>query len=371
MQVRSISYATWKAVVQNNSWSTYHQYTSSESVMAWAGNIDIVFAVHAVNGDFTDWDTNFSSSSTEVGSENDAVACIVGLSATHLVERTSDGRHRVAVEKGDATKKTIYSHDWADRTTWYQQSVRVVDEVATDSGDHTTYNLANDYVIDLYHGKIAQEDFVVDGESNSYRVVVKVDDVEVDEVDPCHGTGDYTVNYVNGDIVFEEALVGTETVKVTYYYSPDTDGRSTFVVRPLTGKKLMIEVVEVQFPADLVVNDTMRYQVYGYVDVFAPQYTPDPYPSLTLIPIGNPLVFKTMNDYFSDANGSWVSYPAIGGEGWRGASQSTYILQWNYIRSTVLHSAYGMELRMILDHDDPMGGETVGATFYAASVDEE
>lgn len=291
----------------------------------------------------------------------------------HFAVETSDGRPRFAIEKGDATKKTFYSHDWSDKTTWYQESVRVVDEVATDSGDHTTYNLAHNYVIDTFHGKLCQEDFLLDGDSNSYRVTVKVDDVEQDEVDPHTGTGDYTVTYAgasNGAIVFEQALAGTETVKVTYHYSPTTSGNSTFTVAPSDGKCLHIDLVECQFPSDLVINDTMRYQVYGWVDVFAPQLTPDPYPSQTLIPLGNPLVFKTMNDYFADSNGAHVSYPALSASNWRGTSVTTYILQWNYVRSTVLHIEYGMELRMSLDHDTPMGGNGVFASLYAASMED-
>jgi hypothetical protein len=287
----------------------------------------------------------------------------------HLAKTTGIGVPRFAIEKGDASKKTIYSHDWTDRTTWYTMAERVVDEVAEDDGDHTTYNLDNAYVIDTYHGKIPQEDFLLDGDSNSYRVTVKVNDVEKTEQDPHTASGgDYTINYAAGTVTFTAALDESDVVKVTYHYSPDDAGYSTFIVRPTTGHCLWIDMVECQFPADLVITDTMRYQVYGLVDVFAPQLIPDPYESGTLIPIGNPLVFKTMNDYFADANGAHVSYPAMGASNWRGTTQSTYILQWDYVRSTVLHGPYGMELRMTLDHDAVMTGSGVNATFYASSL---
>jgi hypothetical protein len=281
--------------------------------------------------------------------------------------KTVDGRLRYAVEKSDTPKKTIISHDWTDPTTWYSSSVRVVDEIASDSGNHILYNLDHVNVIDTYHGKVTQEDFLLDGSDNSFRVTVKVNDVTKTEQDPHYGAGgDYTVNYENGTVSFLSALAANDEVKVTYHYATD----SVFTVTPESGKSLAIEFAEVQFAADVVINDSVVFQPYGYVDVFAPQYLQSnggPYPSLTKIPLGNPVIYKSMSDYQNDAVKSYCTYPPLGGNGWRGSPEEIIIMDWDYVSATSLRSDYGMEIRVYLQHDTAFDGYCATATFYCTT----
>lgn len=284
---------------------------------------------------------------------------------------TAESLPRVASEKSDSSRTRFYSHDWTDPCTWLETASRVVDEVATDSGDKTTYNLSNNNVIDTFHGKITGEDFLTDSGENSYRVIVKVDEVVKDEVDPHTSTGDYTVDHENGDIVFEIALTGTPVVKVTYHYA----NGSSFTVKPGAGKILRIEMVEVQFSADVVLNDSVVFQPRGYVDVFAPHLLttanpPGPYPPGTLIPLGNPLIYKTMRDYMNDAFRAYPSYIPMGGAGWRGLSQAAMVFDWDYVAATRLSSAAGMEILVCLEHDVAIGGEYATATFYCTTENE-
>jgi hypothetical protein len=285
-------------------------------------------------------------------------------------KNTSDGSPIFAYKKPDAPKLTFITSNWCDRTTWYSSSVYVEDEVATDSGDHTTYNLAHPDVIDTYHGKISFEDFLKDSQGRSYRVAVKVDDVAKVERDPHVGSGgDFTVNYADGKIVFLSALQGTEVVKVTHHYA----NGSTFVVAPITGKVLMIETVEVQCSDDLEMLDTFVFQAYGLVDVFAPQLMQPPYniPSGTKIPLGDPLKYKTIQDIINDSNHSYPAYPALGGVGWRGTQKPSWIFAWDYdVGSTMLRSSWGMEIRISLEHDTKCGGTYATATLYCTSENE-
>jgi hypothetical protein len=351
--------------------------------------------------------------------------------------KTTDGRPRLASEKSDKTKVTLYSHDWTDPTTWRTSAVRVVNEVAEDSGDHTTYDLANPNVIDTYHGKISQEDFLRDANGNSYRVAVTVDDVAVVEQDPHFGTGgDFTVNYEEGKIVFLSAQAEDAEVKVTYHHATN----SLFVIAPKPGTRLNIDFAECQFSGDIEITDSIHFQPYGFVDAFAPQYTcyltgaatftngstsvvstqgsfgedivgkyvraasaapqanmlvaaisqdgleltlAAPYvgatttaatywsqhatgtfPSGTKIPLGDPVIYKTFTDYQNDAARAYPVYPAMGGNGWRGAPQPIIILDWDYVTATPLSSAAGMEVRIFLAHDAPFGGWYGTATFY-------
>jgi len=280
--------------------------------------------------------------------------------------RDTRGRPISASEKPDGTKATLYSHDWSDPTTWYEASVEVVDETATDGGLHTTYSLAHVNVIDSYHGKITQEDYLLDAAGHSYPVLVKVNDATKTERDPHLGTGgDYSINYAAGTITFFSALEPGDVVTATYHYATS----SLFTVKPTAGKRLTLDFVEVQFATDVEITDSVTFQPRGYVDVFAPQLMGEPYnlPSGTLIPLGNPLVYKGMRDYMNDAVRSYVAYPALGGVGWRGMTQETVIFDWDYTRATPLSSAAGMEVQIKLQHDVPFVGSYATATFYCAS----
>lgn len=335
---------------------------------------DIVTALDyiSVTGDDVDIWFKDELSESDGYTLDDVVAAHTGVvinqpeSVTIDSEHTSDNRIRVALEKSNTTTKTLFTSNWCDKTTWYEKSTRVVDEVASDDGYQTTYSLANQSVIDTHHGKITNEDVLTDSDGYSYRATVKVNDTEKTEQDPHYGTGgDYTVDYVNGTVTFLSALDPGDEVKVTYHHASS----ATFTVKPGAGKKLTIEVVEVQFSKNVEIKDTVLFKVYGYVDVFAPQYTPVPYPSGTLIPIKT-VVYKTIMDYQNDSLRSYPEYPALGGSTWRGMTQPLLVFDWDYLRGSVLSSAAGMEIRIEVEHNEEFGGDVATATFYCSSEDE-
>lgn len=368
-RILRVPYSTWKQVVDNNGFQVHHQEESDDSRTVWAGNYDHVYQASVDADDFiTTYSGAYNGSAIVVSGDDDAVAHIVGLSQIYEIPRTTDRRPRIAVEKPDSTKITLYSHNWCDTTSWYEKAVRVVDEGAVDSGDHQIYNLTNSGIIDTYHGKTMQEDFLTDSGGNSFRVAVTVDDVLKTEQDPHHGTGgDYTVDYVGGQINFVQTLSGTETVGVTYHYA----NSATYTIEAAVGKNLIIDAVEVQLSADHTIEDTVRFQPYGYVDYFAPHLVPDYLPPGTKIPLGNPLVFKGISDYLCDANKAWPAYPAgLGGDSWRGMSQPIYIFTWDYVTATTLYGSAGMEIRVELEHDKPFGGTYASVAFYCRTEDE-
>ena len=276
---------------------------------------------------------------------------------------TSDKRPIVAMSKPDSSKKTIITHDWTDPTTWAECAVRVLDEVAADMGAQTVYSLAHPNVIDTYHGKLSQEDYLLSSAGNSYRVAVKVNAVSKTEQDPHFGTGgDFTVDYSLGRVTFLAALQPADVVTVTYHYATS----SAFTVKPEAGKALKLEFAEVQFSDDVVLTDSVVFQPYGLVDVFAPQLMPG-VPSGTKIPLGNPVVYKAMSDFQNDAVKSYPVYPVLGGSGWRGSQRPVIVFDWDYLSSTVLRSDYGLEIRVSLQHDAPFSGYYATATFYATT----
>jgi hypothetical protein len=273
--------------------------------------------------------------------------------------------------KPNRPKLTFITPNWCDKTTWYSDSTRVVEEVAGDSGDHTTYELDHQNVIDNFHGKLSFEDYLKDNSGNSLRVVVLVNGTPKAERDPEVGIGgDFTVDCANGRVTFFSALQPSDEVKVSYSYA----GSSRFVVKPTTGKILRIDKVEVQFSANVVMNDWVVFQPYGYVQAFAPELMQPPYnlPENYLIPLGDPLVYKTLLDLINDCNRSYPAYPALGGSNWRGYSQPVHIFAWEYdVGATELHSALGMEVHIDLRHNVPNGGDFATATLYCTTEDEE
>jgi hypothetical protein len=147
-----------------------------------------------------------------------------------------------------------------------------------------------------------------------------------------------------------------------------------FVLEPKPGKRLYIEMVEVQFSVDVVLMDTVYFQPFGYVKDFAPQLVnnvnPDyvtTFPGLFQIPLGYPKAYKTMHDYINEATRAYSKYPAMGGSGWRGVQNETVVFNWDYLQAITLDSSKGMKIHIYLKNDIPFTGEYATATIYGFS----
>jgi hypothetical protein len=309
------------------------------------------------------FETTYKSLCVMTDSTDDAL--VLGNIANNIpwvTPRSDDGLIRSSSEKNRQTKTTLYSPNWTDPTTWYGASVFVNEELAVDSGDHVTYNLNNDNIIDAYHAKITNEDSLYDSIGRSYRVVVKVNSILQTEQDPHYGTGgDFIVDYKLGKITFTRTLLDTDVVLVSYFHATS----SLFIIKPVGNQKISIDTVEVQFSEDIIITDSITFDIFGLVDVFAPQLVQQNIvPSGTKISLNHKITYKSIMDYMNDSLRSYVSYPAIGGTGWRGCNQKILVLDWDYIAAIVLDGAAGMELRIKLDHEVPFGGTYGTATFY-------
>jgi hypothetical protein len=261
-----------------------------------------------------------------------------------MIAKTKDGKAISVFWPTEGTKTTLFSHDWCNPTTWYSKATRVVDETATcaNPGTYTQYQASHANLIDSYHGKITDEDTLKDSSNNSFRVVVKVNGVAKTEADPDDGGNDYSVNYDTGVITLSTALTVDDVVLVTYHYANEAD----FVIKPSTGKKLKIKSAEAQFSKDVVLNDTVIFEVVVAGNVVAKS------------------VYKSMQDYINAANGAYPVIPAMGGSGWRGSTQECITLPWNYQSLTDLKSSIAMEIRIKLARNRKFGGKFATAAFY-------
>jgi len=271
----------------------------------------------------------------------------------------ANGKPIVSIAPGEGLKLNKMSVNWCDRTTWWYNSKYIVDEVAEckDPLTHTLYDVSYNNIIDTYHGKITGENSLLDNDGYSYRVIVKVNDIEKTERDPHIGSGgDYTINYSTGRITFSPSLEHSDVVKVTYHYE---DG-SLWIIKPNVNKIIRIKRAECQFSDDIILTDSLVYDLYGSADYFAPGQ----FPPGTLIQLVGADYYKTIYDYMNDANGIYPEIPALGGTNWRGCQKKIYSFPWDFQTTTDLYSSRGMELHVYLEHDVSFSGTYATGTFY-------
>lgn len=252
------------------------------------------------------------------------------------------------------------THDFCDKTTWYGDSGRITDEKATDSGDGLTWDLVNENIIDLTHGKVYAEDSLIEDRD----VIVKADDVEMTPREPFSASGgDYEVDYSVGKIVFYSSQAG-KTVLVTYSYATS----SNYYLMPPAACVMDIEHGEAQFSSDFEMTTGVQFQVQGYVIVFAPDMAESnggPLPDYTLIPLLT-TKYKRIRNLIDEAVGVYPTIPIIGGSS-RGTTVTTYGFPFRYGTVRSLNSAAGMRLVISTENDIEFGGDLCTTTFYGTT----
>lgn len=254
----------------------------------------------------------------------------------------------------EESRVTLYTPNLCDKCTWYQQSVESVEEVLTPDGTFETYSAAHQFWIDLYHGRVSDEDDLVSG----YPISVTVNDVEqvMDVPFGPGGDGDYSVDPVDGEVTFHAPLIVTDIVKATHHYAASSE----WVMAPSEGKDLQLLGAECQLSKNVSINDTIQYSIW-----ILGQYVGGP-PG---VPIKvREKKYKNAADFINESNGAYPEVPAFG-NGTRGLLNPVLIFPWLYKTKTVLHSEYGMEIKVSLANDQVCGGELAVVTFYCVSVD--
>jgi len=163
--------------------------------------------------------------------------------------------------KPGAESVTIVTHEFSDRTTWYQNSVRLTNEALSDIGGNAfqadsgkrnwininSLNLAFDWK------RIPKRDGTM-GAHSDWAVVVKVDDVEV-------AASTYTVDFALGKVTFGSAPGGVVTA--TFSHNDEVTNMSDFIVCPPPGKRYLIEHVEVQFSKNIAFTNDILFEIWA------------------------------------------------------------------------------------------------------------
>lgn len=271
----------------------------------------------------------------------------------------------VAVAAREGSETIYASHNFCDRTTWFGNSVRTTEAL---SGSGTVFSGSHQYWICMNRGNVLDEDGWSDDVPHGYQVIVVANGVSMSQRNPLSDTGgDYVVNYESGTITFLTGTYDTGSVTASYSY----ENGSTFTITPYPYKKLDIEEVEAQFTEDVVMNDTIVFGLYGYVQCFAPQYwqgNGGPFPTNTKILLKTQK-YRSLRQLVDEALGSYPVIPPIAGAR-RGFSSPMYGFPFRYSTARSLFDSMGMEVRVWLENDIPCTGERVTATFYCVVDDE-
>lgn len=292
-------------------------------------------------------------------------------------------------------KFNAISPNWCDKTTWYEDSVKS-EETLTGDPDGKTFTSDKVNWIDTLHGKLFDEDALVaklgpdvdeppptPGSSSSssssqpenfdkLRVRAFVDGVRKYENSPGLEDKDFTVNYAEGKIVFNDTSYSGKQVDAVFWY----ENGSTWTIAPPAGAKIQLMRVELQFCKDIALRDTMVFSAYGYVKAFAPYLMNPPYnlPPEHLIPIDAPIRYKAASDYVGESNGAFPVIPAFGGSyegGWRAQAKDVITLVWDYVARTDLYSSKGMCLKITTEKGMAHQGDFATVTFYCLRLPED
>lgn len=285
---------------------------------------------------------------------------------------TETGVLLAAITKPDFKEVKIYSPNLCDKTTWYNDSVRVEKELLTQidaSGSKWSGNY--NYWIDLTHGKIPQEHNM----ASAYPVVIEVFNSAGEkldgytEVDAHTGRGDYDVDYRNGSVEFHFDILDGY-IEASYNYAT---GFSVYI-SPISGKELHINKAEIQFTTDVVITDTSVFQLYVYSAVVEQALSLPPGtlgPPGSKYPYTSATKYNSAGDYIAEANGNYPICPAFGGSDWRGLRHPIITIPFDYTALKPLKSSLGAEVRVMLENNEEFGGTYGTVTFYCHSKDEE
>lgn len=299
-----------------------------------------------------------------------------GVPIFNLKSAQADGTPKF-VQGARIGSEAIYAtHNFADECTWYSESAREHNEELS-SSDGYVWESAYQYWIDMLHGRVFDEEGLIEDQTifepedpHGFNVVVEASDDDgytwstLDQREPFAASGgDYFINYEDGYIVTENDY---SEYRIRASYSRKNG--AGWILRPLDGKTLTIEKAEIQFSIDIDYNTAIVMEVFGNVDIFAPQLSDaygGPLPSGTPIPLET-TKYKTVDQLIDESVGTFPAFPALGGPN-RGTTSPMYILQFHYGAAKFIYSSLGMFIRISTENGSSLGGYRSTATFYLIS----
>lgn len=283
---------------------------------------------------------------------------------------------KVQIEPRAGFRLQMTSQNFCDKTTWYTKSTRHTGEVLQKI-DEDGYVLGLTFpvcMVDTSHGKIFGEHKIADG----YGAKVYIDGyATAHEKNPDTGLGDYEINYRTGEVTFTQAQAGV----ISMDYSEVTT--SEWYLRAATGKIIKVISAEVQFSTDSRMQDSFSFQArarVGQCPLLNPYWNqnpagaPGPYPTGTLLPIAEQVIYKTVMDLVIESTGSCPVIPKTTTDSptWRDLPHDVQVFRWTFDAQGTLDivSSWGTEVEIKLLNNTECSGTAAVVTFYGLIEDE-
>lgn len=266
-----------------------------------------------------------------------------------------------------AQSMTVNTHDFSDRTTWYQRSAQVTSETLTDSGDGLTFNSANANWVNMDSERLTYDYNLVPERDGTYtdlstrRPVVVVNGTQINDTTVSTTPG-YTVNYAAGTITFGASQSGN-TVVVTYWHNNGVSRCSEWILNPPSGMFYTVGYIEAQFSNLLVFTTSMHIEIWAGADVAT--YGDFDFTLYTAGYGQNRSIYRGPLDFMNVCTNrdSQVISP------FGGLSDSLLIFPFDYTIDTVIRSDEGVVIMFCLNGDTPYtGAELATITFYSQLV---
>ena len=269
-----------------------------------------------------------------------------------IQNKTSLAIPKVAIYEPEGSFHSYVSHNFCDKTTWYQESSRVEDEtlVQMPPPDGLTFNFANQNIIDVEHGKLTGEsNYTLDFATMLYRPTIRdTYGVQIKVGGNLVTTG-YTIDYAAGTVTFDSAPGGA--VSATYSYA----GSSKWKIEPSgPGRLCQIRHIEIQFTEDFAFNTPIVQEI----SVFNPLSPPNK------ICVEH-IVFQNPYDVINIGNegkGQIVKYG--------GLPTNINVFPFQYGRTIDLKESQGAEISVEAEGDIPLTGSFLTVSCYTTEEDE-
>lgn len=316
-----------------------HAIPETERVK-WANNDAVLQNIS--NGNIV-----LSLNDVEASSINYAIDTLkANLPKEVLLPKKSPRTHRpeFTVIEPEGDFDTIVSHDFTDRTTWFQKSVRKTGQTLTNNNG--VYESNTPYWIDLSHGRHSKEDnFLVQYQPNVY------DDGVLLEEDV-----DFTINYEDGSVTFT-GYSPTGSITADYsHHDTNVSNSSAFKIQPKPDTLLKVRLAEIDFTVDSRM-EPIFFEIWGY----DPTGTVAP-PNKILY---DRVIYKNEKDILKIGNDIQEVTK------WGDLQNNVKRIVFAYGRSIDLLNSAGMELEIYTKNDVPFQGEMASVSFYVAFEDEQ
>ena len=256
---------------------------------------------------------------------------------------------------------TIVSHDFGDRTTWYQRAVQVGGEVLSPDVSETVFSAANDWWVDIRSPRLTYDTdrvYEKDGSTSDHSkwdVDIRVDGVAV-------ATG-FTINYQTGVLTFDSPQTG-KTVTATYWHTSGVVKPSLWVLNPGPGKKFTIEHIEVQMSKNTVYTPYRVEAWAGDLSGLGAAYEPF---SQAMYDAGygvDQSKYRGIRDMLNVCNRGYTLPPT------NELSDDTLVYPFYYTRAKELRGDWGVLLAISIDNDTEFANCELGTiTFYIEKSD--